>query len=315
MRWKDGKSTCSKCGNQHKNYYLKNRNIYKCSSCRIQFSLTQGTVFEKSKIPLKVWFDAIYIFTTKKNGISAIQLSKWLDVNQKTAWFILHRLREVLKNENESLLQGIVEADAACLFPDIDKDYRLYKKKKNHEAEQDIIHGKSNKKWIKGKKYYEENENSENLRVPFSKGLVFFGMAERDGKVVLKKIGVDDRSIIKNNIFPILQKHISSNSELITNKCNLYNETVQFFKKHETVNNYIAHVVDEIHINNVENVVKHLKSTIKGTYFHVSFKHFDRYLNEYTYRRNRKNASNKVLFEDFMCLISDKHITYSKLTK
>src|ERR1700758_1017298 len=110
VRW-NGRPTCPKCGNDKMNYYINSRKVYKCSSCKKQFSLTKGTIFERSKLPLKTWFLAIYLFTTKKRGVSSYQMAGWLGVKQHTAWYVLQRLRKALENENDIVLSGIVEAD------------------------------------------------------------------------------------------------------------------------------------------------------------------------------------------------------------
>ena len=92
LRWND-RTICPHCGSINDSYKYKDGRLYKCRSCQKQFTVRVGTVFEDSQIPLQKWFLAIYLATSLKSGISSIQLSKYLGVTQKTAWFMLHRIR------------------------------------------------------------------------------------------------------------------------------------------------------------------------------------------------------------------------------
>ncbi len=335
VRW-GGLPKCPECGNNHKNYYLSSRNIYKCSECYRQFSVTHGSIFNRSKIPLTKWFLAIYLFTTKKNGLSSVQMAKWLGVKQQTAWFVLHRLREALKNENEILLMGAVEADEAFVGPKVNRDLRLQYARKKHETEQDKIHGPTRRKRLqagekmkRGRKKGTTKEVIEQMaierggkpyvsklpseRTPFEKGTVVLGMTEKRGRLVMKKLGMNNKSVNRENVFPLLQKHISAESILVTDQLNLYDTTSELFSQHHTVNHQKGYVINGIHINNIENAWKHLKKMIDGTYAHISHHHFDRYLDENTYRWNRRNEPERVLFESFIPLVDGQVITYEKL--
>lgn len=108
--WKNGEY-CPHCGSK-KIYHFSNGKIHKCAHCRKQFSITVGTIFEDSKVPLKKWFMAIYLLTCHKKGISSLQLSRDLGVTQKTAWFMLQRLRYAMQTQEFTKpLDGIVEID------------------------------------------------------------------------------------------------------------------------------------------------------------------------------------------------------------
>ena len=114
LRWKGGKPICPHC-NHNKIYNIEHGNRYKCAKCYKKFSITSGTIFENTKIPLQKWFVAIYIATSHKKGISSHQLSKDIGVTQTTAWFILHRIRETLKVKSPDILEGVVEIDEVYL--------------------------------------------------------------------------------------------------------------------------------------------------------------------------------------------------------
>lgn len=304
--------------------------------CYRQFSVIQGTIFEKSRIPLTKWFIAIYFFTTKKRGISSYQLAKWLGIKQHSAWFMLHRLREAMKEENNILLSGVVEADETSVMPKIPRDLRLLAAKERHKKEQNRIHGLSDKQRRKhgfqkkrgrkkgstkevleqekiergGTPYYSKKPSE---RIPFERGAIIFGMIEQRGRIVMKVIGRDIRCITKANLIPLLKKHITANSIVFTDQLNKYNSVGKHFASHSTINHKLDFVKDGVHTNNIENAWKHLKKMIDSTYFHLSYHHFDGYLNENTYRWNRKDETEKVLFEDFFSLVIDNKITYKEL--
>ncbi len=331
VKW-GAKPKCPSCGNTHMNYYISTRKTYKCSRCYKQFSLIQGTIFEKSRIPLTKWFIAIYFFTTNKRGISSIQLSKWLGVTQRTAWFMLHRLREALKEENNIILSGVVEADETFIGPNISRDRRLQVTKAAHEKIQKQNNIFSTKKLqkiapkVRGRKKGETKEvllarkssspppKPESKFVQYENLTVVFGMLEREGRLVLKRLGNSIKTINRKKIYPIMQQHISASSIVITDQNIIYNGIEQMYSKHWTINHNETFVNGDIHTNNIENAWKHLKKFIDGTYFHVSERHFDRYLDEYTYRWNRRQESDKRLFESFVPFLVKSRLSYLNLT-
>ncbi len=317
------------------NYYLASRKVYKCSKCRTQFSVKQGTIFEKSTLPLTTWFMAIYLFTITKRGCSSIQLSKFLGIKQQNAWYMLKRLREAMRDEDKIVLNGVVEADETLIAPKVNRDKRLQAKKYLHDKEQDELHGYSRKKRIKleggirkrGRKKGTTKEIVEQMKldrggkpyrskpdkIPFEKGVMVLGMLERGGRIVLKKIGVNRKDTTYENVHPFLKMHISESSIFITDEHKVYIKTSEFFSQHLTVNHDKGYCIDGIHSNGIENVWTHLKRTVLGTYFHYTNHHSQGYLNETIYRWNRQNDSELTLFEDFMPLVVGKKITYKEV--
>ena len=334
VRW-NGRPQCPKCGNNHMNYFLTSRNIYKCSQCSKQFSITQGTIFHMSKVPLTKWFLAIYLFTTAKRGISSIQFGKLLGVQQRTAWYILQRLREALKEENDVILSGIIEADETFIAPKLNRDKRLQAAKWKHDKEQIRLNGYSQAqrdrlgiKMKRGRKKGDTNAVLEQRKlendgkgvyrktshIPFEKGTVVFGMIERGGRLFMKKIGTNIKKVTAASVIPLLRNHISSGSTVITDEHRAYQSVNKFFT-HQTVNHRSKYVVDDIHTNTIENAWKHLKKMIDGTYFHISYHHSDGYINENTYRWNRREESEKAIFEDFFPVTIGKKLVYKELKK
>ncbi|WP_396127466.1 IS1595 family transposase [Aurantibacillus circumpalustris] len=322
------------------NYLLTTRNIYKCSSCKKQFSVTQGTIFHRSKVPLTKWFIAMYFFTGNKRGISSCQLAKLLGVKQHTAWFMLHRMRAALTNENEIMLSGIVEADEAFIGPKINRDLRLLMAKQKHDEEQNRLQNFTTEKRLelgikkkvgrkkgstkeilhqkmieRGGKPYNSHDDRKSDRIPFETGVVILGMMEQKGRMIMKILGRSRIDLTKKNILPILKNYIASHSILVTDQSSVYFNTSQLFSRHLSVNHDKGYVINGVHINNIENAWKHLKKMVIGTYFHASYQHFEKYLNENTYRWNRRQLDQECLFEDFMPLTILRKISYKELIK
>ena len=111
MRWPDGEQACPKCGSIAEHYFMKTRKRWKCRDCRHQFSVKVGTIFEGSPIKLSKWMPAVWMLANSKNGISSYELARALGVTQKTAWFMLHRIRLAMQDEDFRMFDGEVEAD------------------------------------------------------------------------------------------------------------------------------------------------------------------------------------------------------------
>lgn len=115
--WPNGNPVCPHCGNTHKIYRYKNGKTFKCADCGRQFQVTTGTVYENSNLPLRTWFLTFYILSVSKKGISSIELSKTLGITQKSAWYLLHKIRYAMKNAESKQLQGVVEVDETYCGP------------------------------------------------------------------------------------------------------------------------------------------------------------------------------------------------------
>lgn len=334
LRWENGVPTCphKECENMYMNYYISSRKVWYCSKCKKQFSITKGTIFESSNLPLTMWFKAMYYFTIQKRGLSSCQLARILGIEQRTAWFVLHRLREAL-NDGESLnLDGEVEVDETYIGPKISRDTRLQRMKKIHDAEQERIHGmtrskkrrkrgapakqgrkKGSTKEVLEQKRLEKERKGE--RISFEQPIVVFGMLQRNGKLLLQVLGKSEKSATQNNIFPILQKHVTSKSIIISDQWNLYDATSKIFKDHQSVNHDEGYVINGIHINGLENAFKHLKKMIDGTYFHMALHHFNAYLREQSFRWNVLKKSDREKVDEFFPELIGKRLKYGDLIR
>ncbi len=331
LKW-NGRPTCDRCQNNHMNYYLKSRGTWKCRNCSHHFSVIKDSIFESTKLPLTTWFKAIYFITTMKRGLSSYQLARILEVQQRTAFFMLHRLREAMKDEN-IVLNGIIEADESHFGPTISKDTRLQRMKKVHDKMNEEKFGmtKSKKRRLRGKPtkngrkkgstkevLAKKKKEREKLgeRIPFEQDIAVLGMVERGkaGKAVLKVLGRSEKSKTKENIYPYLKKHINPSATLFTDEWNLYDDTSKLFKDHQTVKHRDKEFVrGMVHTNTIENLWLHFSKMIKGTFFHLSLRHFQKYLTEHSFRWNRLRNNDKEKVDSFFDGILGKRLKYKDL--
>lgn len=330
LRW-NGQPVCTSCGNNHLNYYLSTTKNYKCSKCKKHFNVLKGTIFEKTKIPLRTWFIVIQLFLTDKRGVSSCKVAQDFKIQQRTAWFMLHRIREAMGADNNTIqLSGEVEVDEAAFGGKPQWDTRLARRKIEFEKAQEKIYGfgkmkmrtlfgkrkrgrkKGSTKEVLKQKRKEKEIKGRKKEFEFKTHVLV--MTERESKkLVLKVIGRTMADKTKKIIYPHLRNHITAKGIFITDQWNLYDEIGLEFIKHLTVNHDIGYVVNGIHINNAENIWAHINRMIRGTYLHLSPKHFQRYMNEFAFRRTRNNISQEAFFDAFMGGILGKRILYNVL--
>lgn len=283
MRW-HGQPICPHCNAEKP--YVTNRG-YKCSNsrCYKKFTVKVGTIFENSKIPFRIWFVAIYLCGAHKKGISSVQLATDLGITQKTAWFVLHRVREMLKQQAPEMVgqNKIVETDETHI-------------------------GGREKNRHKGKKLASPETGLANDGSKYNKKKTVIGIIERGGKVVLKF--VPDRS--ESSLVPVIDKYVVAGSRIMTDEHTSYHK-LNLKYEHETVNHSIKLYVDgDKHTNTIENFWSGLKRGIYGIYHQVSDKHMDRYLNEFAARFNARHNSPFKNFNEFLSK-SEGGILYKNL--
>jgi len=281
LRW-NGNVKCAFCNND-KVYELKGKYPrYKCASCRKHFSAIKGTIFENSTVPLSKWFMAIFIMTTHRKGISSVQVGRDIGVTQKTAWFMMQRVRNAFKQQSFTY----------------DK---LGGKNKVVENDETYITGK-----IKNmhKKKREEIETKGTTR-----GMTVVGAIERGGEVRAQLIERTNHE----NVIPFLVKSVHQGTKLMTDEHVAYSTMNRLYEHHTIKHMLQEYVRGDVHTNTIENFWSVLKRGIYGTYHFVSIKHIQNYLEEFAFRFNSRDISEAQRF-DKMVSLSNHRITYKNLT-
>jgi transposase-like protein len=261
--WPDG-PICPHCGGVERIGKMGGESTrigtYKCYQCRKPFTVKIGTIFESSHIPLRLWLQAIFLMASSKKGISSNQLHRTLGVTVKTAWFLSHRIREAMRSGGLDPLGGagkIVEADETYFgqrenfMPGSQRGDRPYKKRK---------------------------------------------MASKRAVVALVERGGEARTFhvdraTKATVTKIVTANVDRETYLHTDESRLYGDADQFFAEHRTVKHSIAEYVREtVHTNTVESVFSVFKRGMVGIYQHCSEKHLHRYLAEFDFRYNARQA-------------------------
>ena len=260
LRWPNG-PICPKCGVVGTAYQMKTRpGLWKCKDCRNQFTVTVGTVFERSKIPLTKWLMATYLMCASKKGISSHQLHRMLGITYKSAWFMTHRIREAMREGFDGKLGGggkIVEVDETF--------------------------GNERKPRAQGKRGRGYQHKAKVL-----------ALVERGGKARSFHVTEVNYKTLK----PILDAQIHADSHIMTDEAGQYVSTkgsklTDTFASHDVVNHGIGEYVrGDIHTNVVEGYFAIFKRGLMGSYHHVSKKHLKRYLCEFDFRYNYRSGLN-----------------------
>jgi transposase-like protein len=278
LRWPDG-PVCPACGLvDEKHYYLKTRRVWKCRSCKKQFSVKRGTIFEDSPIGLDKWLPAVWLIANCKNGISSYELAKDLGVTQKTAWFMLHRIRLAMQTGTFEKLDGQVEADETFIGG---KARNMHKSKREEKISGRGASGK----------------------------VAVLGLLERHGKVRTK--------VVPNTKWRTLQvevrENVESGSEVHTDALRSYRGLDPEYV-HKVVDHAERYVDGHVHTNGIENFWSLLKRGIKGTYVSVEPYHLFRYLDEQAFRFNEREGEDADRFGRALGSVSGRRLTYRQLT-
>ena len=262
QRWGDGKAVCPYCGHTHT--YVCADGRYSCPNCHKKFSVTVGTIFENTKISLRKWFMAMYLISSHKKGISSCQLARDLDITQKTAWFILHKVRGLYGQSDATVLDGDVE---------MDEMYLGGRETNKHES----------------KKTEGTQGRSTKTKTPI------FGMIEREGNVVAMKVENSKGA----TLLPIVGQFVADTARVYTDEYIAYNALDKKYYR-QFVNHKQREFVraNDIHTNSIEGFWAHFKRVVFGTYHCVSKDYLQRYIDEQVYRWNTRDEKASFRFSD-----------------
>ncbi len=276
MRWPHG-PTCPNC-RSHEHGYVKSRSIYQCKMCRKQYSAKVGTIFEDSPIKLDKWFCALWMITNAKNGVSSYEIARSLGVTQKTAWFMMHRIRLALQHGSiDRKLMGDVE---------VDETYIGGKARNMHQDKREKLM---------------RNEGS------FRKAVVI-GMLERKGEVRTAVLRTASEKLLGKSV----REHVVPGSNLITDEAAGYIKVGREYA-HKVINHAETYVQGNVHTNSIENYWSLLKRGIKGTYISVEPFHLFRYLDEQSFRFNKRKDNDQGRFMAALSMIKGKRVQYKEL--
>jgi transposase-like protein len=293
LKWPNG-PVCPKCGSKaDRQHWLKTQKRWQCRDCGKQFSVKVGTIFEDSAIKLDKWLTAMWLLANCKNGISSYELARDIGVTQKSAWFMLHRLREAMRDERTHKFGfgGPVESDEAFIGPNPAKMNKRQKRK-----------------------YAIERGNIGNPGGMIAKTAVH-GILDRELRQVRAKV-------VPNVTRPVLQEVILKN---VTPFAKVYTDEHAGYMGlsknylHKVIDHSREYVNGQIHTQGIENFWSLLKRTLRGTYVAVEPFHLDQYLSEQVFRyNNRATADNPLTDNDRFALavsqIQGRRLTYAELT-
>jgi transposase-like protein len=284
MRWPNGPE-CPACLAK-KPYYLKTQKRFKCRDCRRQFSVKLGTIFEDSPIPLQKWMPAMWMLANCKNGVSSHEIGRALGVTQKTAWFMLHRLRLAMKGYDLGTKFGGQDGGAV----EVDETF-VGGKKLNMHKDRAIR--------------FEQKGGAQGKTV-------VMGMLDRDLRKVRAKVVPN---VKRDTLQAEILKNVKYGSAVYTDDAVAYDKLHSRYV-HEVVNHAEAYVKGQVHTNGLENFWSLFKRHLRGTYVAVEPFHLDRYLDEQMFRFNnrQKPMDDYARFEKVLSQVAHKRLTYAELT-
>jgi transposase-like protein len=253
LRWPDGPE-CPACqGKEHS--YLTTRRIWKCKACKKQFSVKVGAIFEDSPIPLDKWLASIWLIANAKNGISSHELGRSIGLTQKSAWFVLHRVRLAMQTKTFMKFKGEVEVDET---------------------------------FIGGKGRFMHKDVRKRKQVSYGRGdkTAVLGILSRGGQVQAAPIP----DVSRRTIEPKVREAVEPGAYVYTDKHASYDKLDGMYL-HEVVDHAVEYVRGQVHTNGLENFWSLLKRGLKGTYISVEPFHLFRYIDEQVYRFNTRTIT------------------------
>lgn len=282
FRWPNGEPVCPDCGGTEHSF-LTTRRIWKCrnKSCRRQFSAKVGTIFEDSPLGWDKWLPAVWLIANSKNSISSHELGRALGVTQKTAWFMLHRIRDAMQTKTFRKLDGTVEADETYVGGKISNMHQKARERRG-------IEGRGG--------------------TPNTGKTAVFGAVERGGHVRAFPVPSTDKTTLGGAVW----HNVEVGAELYTDDAPQYRELEQFYA-HKHVDHSKEYVSGSVHTNTVENFWSLLKRAIKGSQVHVAPEHLHRYVTERSFAYNYRDRTDNARMRFALAGAAGKRLTYAQL--
>ena len=291
--WPDG-PVCPHCGSVEGISKVRGRKkshrpgLYYCNACKGTFTVTVGTVFERSKVPLNKWLLATHLLCSSKKGMSAHQIHRMLGVTYKTAWFMAHRIREAMREIDPAPMGGggkTVEAD------------ETYIGNTKAAKRRDVL--------LPGKGWVQRGGGSEKLKV--------VSLVERGGRAR----SVHVRSLTTNSVGAILRQNVvRKTTKLMTDKANIYKAVGREFLTHESVDHgKYEWSRGTVHTNTIEGFFSIFKRGMRGVYQHCSEAHLQRYLHEFDFRYSNNKITDAERTGEALKGIIGKRLTYRRTSE
>lgn len=245
------------------------RHLFKCKACRRQFSVTKGTIFEDSKIPLRTWIMVMYRMCSSKKGVSAHQIHREFGIHYESAWFMCHRIRYAMQDRDTSPLTGVVEADETWVGG----------KLRGHTSHR-----------IKGQTM------ADSVKQGFAKKTPVFGMKERGGRIRAKAVPKVNAKLVEQTITENVDL---DNTRLMTDEHPIY-YWINRYLPHDVIRHKSEYVRGPIHTQGIESFWAILKRGLVGTYHHVDAGYLNQYVNEFTFRHNSRKGTDAERFTSLL---------------
>ncbi|MEO8450029.1 MAG: IS1595 family transposase [Gemmatimonadota bacterium] len=278
LRWPNGVA-CPHCQSDQVSF-LSTRHIFKCKECRKQFSVKVGTIFEDSALGLDKWLPALWMLANCKNGISSYELHRALGVTQKTAWFMLHRIRLAMQTKTFQKFSGHVEADET------------------------FVGGKL--------MFMHQGRRARNARGPQPNKTPVMGLLQRGPKGKSRVHTIMTKSLKKPQMQAQVREHVEPGSNLFTDAFLSYRGLGADYI-HDVIDHTVSYAEGQIHTNGLENFWSLLKRGIKGTYTSVDPFHLFRYVSEQVFRFNERSGNDGDRFRSVLGDVVGKRLTYAEL--
>ncbi len=293
MRWPNG-AECPACAAKEP-YYLKTQKRWKCRDCRRQFSVKLGTIFEDSPIPLQKWLPALWMLVNCRNGISSYEISRALGVSQKSAWFMLHRLRLVLQNGNVGKFGGPGS---------------------EIESDETFVGGKAKNMHASRRAQFKAAREASMNDASYVNKTIVWGVLDREQrKVRATVVAKVNREALQTAVLD----QVASGSKVYTDEARVYSSLPKDEYIHEFVNHLEKYVDGRVSTNGIENFWSLLKRGLNGTYVAVEPFHLFRYVDEQAFRYNhRKDETGRKLsdaerFEIALSRVAGKRLTFAEV--